>query len=159
MSNKKKLVLGVDPGLARTGLGLIELTDDGVQYIDHILINTKQKHTTHQRLYSIFTEAKTWLEDYQIDCFAIEELFVGINKNTIIKLSMARSMLLLLAEIKQAHVLNIPTKLVKQKIAGKGDAEKEDVNLAVCSALNITLSQYDCSDALACALYAVDVPL
>ena len=99
-------------------MGLIELTDDGVQYIDHILINTKQ-NTTHQRLYSIFTEAKTWLEDYQIDCFAIEELFVGINKNTIIKLSMARSMLLLLAEIKQAHVLNIPTKLVKQKLPAK----------------------------------------
>lgn len=148
-----RIILGVDPGLALTGLGLLLEKEDGtISHIDHTIIATKPKYPTHDRLGHLFHDAKNWLQNYQIDTFAIEQLFVGINRNTIIKLSMARSMLMLLANIHNANTVDIPTKIVKQKIAGKGDANKKDVNKEVCSLLNVMVEQQDCTDALACAL-------
>lgn len=153
-----KFILGVDPGLARTGLGLIELKDGKATYVDHQLLITQAKYPTHQRLQSIFQQGQAFIAKYnKIDTFVIEELFVGINRNTIIKLSMARSMIMLLASMTEAEVFNVPTRLIKQKITGFGGAQKEDVLAKVCEKLNLTdFTQLDCSDALACALYNVE---
>lgn len=143
------LILGIDPGLARTGLGLI---NPDRSYHSHLLLVTNPKHALEVRLHDIFTQAQQYLLDKQIGIFVIEQLFVGSNRNTIIKLSMVQGILLLLAKMHQAAVVQIPTKIIKQKMTGQGAAEKQQVGQAVRDRLNIDLMQQDSLDALACAL-------
>lgn len=151
--NKKYMILGVDPALERTGFGLISVENGKPTYITHALLITKPKNTIQQRLQDLFVQAKAFIDQYDIDIFVIEELFVGINRNTIIKLSMARSIILLLANMKKAQIIHIPTRIVKQKITGCGGSTKEQVLEIVCQILQLeNFSQLDCSDALACSL-------
>lgn len=154
-----RFILGVDPGLARTGLGLIkeETTSNGVEffYVNHTLLTTKPKDPTHIRLHSLFEQAQKWLKPYKIDIVIIEELFVGVNRNTIMKLSFAKSMLMLVGALKQAQVFSLPTKIIKQCVGGKGDVDKVHINECVCAKLGIDLKQHDCTDALACALSVI----
>jgi len=146
------IILGVDPGLEKTGLGLIKIENNQAKYLTHHLVLTKKTHSLEKRLVSLFEQAQTFLKDYQISTFIIEEIFVGINRNTIIKLSMARSVLILLGGMMKADIIHIPTRVVKQKITGAGNAKKEEVQTSIQQILNIKIDQIDCSDALACAL-------
>lgn len=152
--DRKILVLGIDPALAKTGLGIIEFAPNYTpKHISHYVLETKNTMSTEQRLHSIFTQMQTILQKYTIDYIIIEEVFVGVNRNTIIKLSMARSIFLLLSAMHNIAVSHIPTRLIKQKITGHGNATKEEIADVMREKLNITLKQQDCLDALACALY------
>ena len=154
-NDERRLVLGVDPGLQNTGLGLISIDTFGVpSYVHHTIIQTKSSHSLENRLNRLFTELTDFIQQFKPSVMIVEEIFASINSNTIIKLGMARAIPVLCASRHNCTLFNVTTRLVKKKITGKGNAEKEEVARAVCRILKIPLiSDVDATDALACALY------
>lgn len=147
------LILGIDPALSKTGLALINIIDNQPIHLSHKLITSKNTLTLDQRLKYIYDHTQEYLHIFTPDLIIIEDLFVGINRNTIIKLSMARSIFLLISAQKNSKILHLPTKIIKQHVTGNGGADKQDVMIFVQQKLNLAhVDQQDCIDALACAL-------
>lgn len=153
-----KKILGIDPGLERMGLGLICITNDQndakiPQYLHHTVIKTKPKAKLQDRLLLLLDQLKLFIDEHKPDVLIIEEIFAGINRNTIIKLSMARTIPILCASMYKNDLIHLPTRLIKQYITGLGSAEKDIVAKQVCHLLNIKyIDNLDATDALACAL-------
>ena len=73
------IILGIDPGLAIVGFGVIEKTRAGVRLIDYGVINTPKEHTLPERLEEIYNGMTALIEKYQPDHVAMEELFFNTN--------------------------------------------------------------------------------
>lgn len=155
LNHKPRIILGVDPGLQNTGLGLISINQQGVPtYITHTVLQTKPSHSLETRLNTLFSGLNSFILSHTPSIMVIEEIFASVNSNTIIKLGMARALPVLCAGIHKCSLFNVPTRLIKKKIAGKGNAEKDEVATSVCKMLNIPhIISQDATDALACALY------
>ncbi len=148
------IILGVDPGLHKTGLGLISWEDGKYTYITHSIIKTQPYHALDYRLNVIFEQMSLFISIHKPDIMIVEEIFASINKNTIIKLGMARAMPVLCAARFNCELHNIPTRVVKKIVTGKGNADKTEVAIKVCQMLNLEeIKSQDATDALACALY------
>lgn len=147
------IILGVDPGLHRTGLGVVQFSDNKYIYIAHDLIKTKPSAFLETRLKQLFESMSQIIQEYKPDIVIVEEIFASVNRNTIIKLGMARAIPVLCAAQHNCKVINIPTRIVKKHITGYGAAEKEQIAQSVCNLLNIEyINNLDATDALACAL-------
>ncbi len=148
------LIVGIDPGLHKMGVGLIELVNNRPKYITHAVMMTKPTHNLENRLNSLFEQLSHFLSIYKPNVMVIEEIFASINRNTIIKLGMARSMAVLCSARYNCELINVPTRVIKKKITGDGGAEKDLVAQYVCGILNIDIrNNFDATDALACALF------
>lgn len=147
------LIVGIDPGLHKMGIGLIELVNNRPKYLTHTVIITKPTHNLEHRLNMLFEQLSDFLSIHKPDVMIIEEIFASINRNTIIKLGMARSIAVLCAARYNCELINMPTRVIKKKITGIGSAEKDDVEKYVCALLNIDIhNNFDATDALACAI-------
>ena len=117
-------ILGIDPGMAIVGYGLIETVTSGS-------IQTDKKLPDSKRLLEIYNDLTTVVQKYQPDCASVEELFFFKNQKTIIPVAEARGVILTVLE-----KLNIPTYSytpiqVKQVLTGYGRAEKKEVEQMV----------------------------
>lgn len=148
------LMIGIDPGLHKMGVGLIELVNNRPKYITHTVIITKPTQNLEHRLNVLFESLSSFLSIHKPSVMIIEEIFASINRNTIIKLGMARSIAVLCASRYNCELINVPTRVIKKKITGLGSSEKDVVAKYVCAILNIDIhNNFDATDALACALY------
>ncbi len=129
-------ILGIDPGMAIVGYGLIEVENSEITLLTSGSIQTDKKLSDSKRLLEIYRDLTTIVEKYQPDCASVEELFFFKNQKTIIPVAEARGVILTVLE-----KFNIPTysytpMVVKQVLTGYGRAEKKEVEQMVRIALN-----------------------
>ncbi len=147
-------ILGIDPGLATIGYGVIETNGCHVKVVDYGVITTPKDENTAVRLAMIDEAAEALIKKFNPDVVAMEELFFNTNVTTGIKVAMARGVLLV-AAVKHCGELYEYTPLqIKQAMVGYGRADKKQVQEMV--KVYLKLEQIpkpdDAADALAVAL-------
>jgi crossover junction endodeoxyribonuclease RuvC len=138
MSNLK--ILGIDPGTARCGFGLIEVSakDGSIIWLSHGCIETDKLKTDAERLNRIFNDIIALIEKHQPDQVAIELLFIFRNLKTAMKISEARGVILLACAKKGLayETFEYTPLQVKQAVTGYGRSEKKEVQEEIIKALN-----------------------
>ena len=119
------VILGIDPGLAIVGWGVIEYRNAKFRTIAYGSINTPAGTRTEERLRLIFDGMNELVEKYHPDCVAVEELFFTNNITTGIRVAEARGVILLSAERACIPMFEYTPPQVKQAVVGYGKAEKK----------------------------------
>ncbi len=147
-------ILGIDPGIGRTGWGVIDDTAGKLTVIAYDCFETTPNSPTPERLVKIYDQLSTLIEEYHPEALGIEELFFNTNVTTAFTVGQARGVMLLAAE--QAHIpIGIYTPLqVKMAVTGYGRAEKKQVGEMVKLLLKLKTipKPDDTADALAIAI-------
>jgi len=145
-------ILGLDPGLAVTGFGLVEIDQRGTRLLDAGTFSTSTGRMA-DRLREIFRRTSELLERERPDEVALEEGFYGKNVKVALSLGQARGAILLACSLKNIPIFEYAPREVKQSVVGRGAASKEQVNYMVKALLNIKElpAALDVSDALAVA--------
>ena len=148
------IILGIDPGVAIVGFGVIEYSGSKFRTLDYGVIRTPAHTDTEKRLATIYRELKAIIEKYHPDAMAVEELFWNTNQKTGIAVAEARGVILLCAELLGVEIFEYTPLQVKQSIVGYGRAEKNQVITMVQMFLNIKekITPDDAADAIALAL-------
>lgn len=147
-------ILGIDPGTAITGYGIIDRQFQHYHVVDYGSIQTKAHVPMEERLSQIY-EGTCWLiKKFQPDEMAVEELFFNRNVTTAITVGQARGVIILAAAQNGVKVSEYTPLQVKQAITGYGNAEKKQVQFMVQHILGLakTPSPDDVADALAIAI-------
>ena len=151
---RSRIVLGIDPGYAILGWGVIRTNGTNCTHVDHGTIQTHASEEMGQRLALICKELSAVIKKHQPDDIAIEELFFGKNARTAIKVAHARGVCLMCAVEHTGRVFEYKPANVKLAIAGAGNAKKPEVQARVQEILKLAElpKQDDAADALAVAL-------
>jgi len=148
------IILGIDPGLATIGFGVIKHDRSKFTTIDHGAIITPPHTPVHERLKMIYEGIQGLVKIYNPDDMAIEELFYNTNQKTIISVCEARGVILLCAHQNRLNISEYTPLQVKQSVVGYGRAEKKQVQTMVKNILNLEKipKPDDAADALAIAI-------
>ena len=148
------LTLGIDPGTATTGYGLIAEKRDRLFFVHHGVITTTKDDSSQDRLRLIYLELKRIIKEYQPDMIAIEKLFFGTNTKTAISVGQARGMSLLAAAEAKVPIAEYTPLEVKMAVTGYGKADKKQVQQMVKTLLCLKEipKPDDAADALAIAI-------
>lgn len=150
------LILGIDPGSRATGFGLIKAESNKIEYVYCGCICTNSADM-HKRLKMIFDELCTVIQEYQPEEVAIEEVFMGKNAGSALKLGQARGVALAACLVNNLSVGEYSARKVKQSVAGTGTATKTQVKRMVQILLGIHENiAEDSADALAIAICHVN---
>jgi len=154
------IILGLDPGLARTGFGLVSLTNQPT-YIACGIISTPADQPLADRLSQLGRDLTKLITQHQPDRAVVEELFFGNNKKTAIAVSHARGVLIYILRQHHIPIQSLTPLQVKSQLTGYGAATKEQIQSVVTNQLSlISIPQPDdAADALACALCTVPTKL
>jgi crossover junction endodeoxyribonuclease RuvC len=146
------IILGIDPGSRTTGYGLINSVGNKLEYINCGCIKTGSL-TLPERLKIIFTEICLVIEEYSPQQAAIEEVFMGKNASSALKLGQARGSAMVACLSHDLPVAEYSARKVKQAVVGAGGADKLQVQHMVKALLSIsdTIAE-DAADALAVAI-------
>ena len=147
-------ILGIDPGTAITGYGIIEVENHRYSLVDYGCIRTAAHMYLPERLDRIYQGMHLLIEKFRPDAMAIEELFFNTNATTAISVGQARGVILLAAQQKDLPIGEYTPLQVKQALVGYGRAEKQQVQYMVRTFLNMkeTPKPDDAADALAIAI-------
>jgi crossover junction endodeoxyribonuclease RuvC len=121
------LVLGIDPGTASTGYGLVRGTGTRLQAVAQGLIQTRPGVPLERRLADIHGRIGELLDDHRPDALAIEELYFGANVRTAFAVGQARGVILLAAGQRGVASRTYTPQQVKGAVCGNGRADKEQV--------------------------------
>lgn len=124
-------ILGIDPGTATSGYGVIDVNDGIYSVICWGLIETSKEEESAKRLEKIFKELNKIIKDNKPDEIAIESLFFARNAKTAIRVGQAQGVMLLSAARSKLKILEYPPGLIKKTVAGFGRAEKPEIQKAV----------------------------
>jgi crossover junction endodeoxyribonuclease RuvC len=148
------IILGIDPGLAIVGWGVIEYKNAKFRTIAYGSLRTPAGMTTEARLSSIFDGMNELIEKYKPEAVAVEELFFTNNVTTGIRVAEARGVILLSAQRAGLAIREYTPMQVKQAVTGYGRAEKRQVIAMVTMLLGLPKppTPDDTADALAIAV-------
>ncbi len=149
------LVLGIDPGTATTGYGLVREEEDGeTVMVAYGVILTERTMPMPQRLQKIYREVTRLIQEYKPDAAAIEEMFFGKNVTAAITVAQGRGVALMALADAQLPIREYKPAQVKQTIAGYGNASKEQMQEMITTLLELDIVPQpdDAADALAIAL-------
>jgi crossover junction endodeoxyribonuclease RuvC len=133
-----RIVLGIDPGTATTGYGVVtEGLDGEFRLLACGVIRTEAGEPMHLRLLEIFQDIQGLIDEFQPHDMAIEELFFGRNVSTAISVGQARGAALLAAALAGLKVSEYKPAEIKQAITGYGNAEKQQMQEMVRQTLNL----------------------
>ncbi len=147
-------ILGLDPGIGRTGWGIISIEKGELGVEKYGCIETPKDHSFEKRLLAVYEKVSTILKEEKPDAFAIEELFFNTNTTTAMIVGQARGVVLL-AAAQRGIPIGIYTPLqVKMAVTGYGRAEKKQVGQMVKTLLRLETipKPDDTADALAIAI-------
>jgi len=147
-------ILGIDPGLRRTGWGLIEVVGNRLIYIACGSVATSDKVSLAERLVTIHDGLVKVVEEFAPDEAAVEATFVNKDANATLKLGQARGIALLAASEAGLPVVSYAPATVKRAVVGYGRAEKQQVQQMVKLLLGLAQppTPHDAADALAVAI-------
>ncbi len=150
-----KLALGIDPGIATTGYGVVrQLDDGGLQAIAFGIIVTPPDMRVHRRLLMLHADLKNLFSIHHPDTCAVEKLFFQRNVSTAIAVGEARGIVMLTIAEMDLDVAEYTPNEVKQAVAGYGSAQKRQVQEMVRTLLGLPEipKPDDAADALAIAI-------
>ena len=148
------IILGIDPGLATLGYGVIEVNNDRRRLITFGTLTTPAGQPMPQRLRAIFQGMNQLMDIYQPDDVAFEELFFSKNITTGMAVSAARGVALVAVVQRTDNLYEYTPMQIKQAVTGYGGADKHQVQQMVKMLLNMQeiARPDDAADALAVAL-------
>lgn len=148
------LVLGIDPGMAILGYGLVKQEGNLLRVVDYGVIDTSSDMKAPQRLVAIFNSVSEIIDQYRPHAVAVEELFFNKNVKTALAIGHARGVAVLAAAIKGIEVYEYTPLQVKQAVVGYGRASKQQVQQMVRMLLNLPSvpKPDDAADALAVSI-------
>ena len=148
------IILGIDPGIAIVGWGVVEYKGNKFKPLGFGSVQTPASMKTEDRLVEIFNSINEIIKKYKPDCMAVEELFWNTNQTTGIRVSEARGVILLCAARLGIPVYEYTPLQVKQAVVGYGKAEKHQVIAMVTSILKLKKAPKpdDTADAIAIAI-------
>jgi len=146
--------LGIDPGTATTGFGVIDEENNKLTLVEYGCIKTSPKNCAPDRLKSISTELKKIINKFKPENVAVEQLFFASNSKTAIKVGEARGVILLTAAQAGVKVSEYTPLQVKMALTGYGKADKKQIQYMVKNLLKCkeAPSPDDAADALAIAI-------
>ena len=150
------IILGIDPGTANTGYGIIN-DDKDLKYIHHGVIKTSPKDCAGERLRQINNQISHLIKEYHPDILAIETIYFFVNAKTAMPVSQAKGSILLTAAKKKIPVKEFSPLTIKLITTGNGRAKKKEVQIAVQKILQLkNIPKPDhAADALAVAITCV----
>lgn len=152
------IILGIDPGIASTGYGILKLRKEArtkkIECLACNVIHTKPTLGQGERLKKINNELSRIIRDYKPQVLALENVFFFKNLKTAIPVARAEGVILLTAAKKKLPVFGFTPLQVKLAITGKGRAEKKEVQSQLKKLLKLkeVPKSDDAADALAIAL-------
>ena len=148
------IIMGIDPGTATTGYGLIKKLPDKLTIIDYGCIKTETKLSTAERLKKIDRQLTKLIRKHKPKRIAVEDIFFFKNLKTAIKVSQARGVILAGAAQPKVSVVEYTPLQIKQAVTGYGRADKKQVQKMVKVLLNLKEIPQpdDAADALATAI-------
>lgn len=149
-------ILGIDPGTATTGFGVITKEKGNLSAIDYGVISTSKRLDMHLRLNIIFQDLTELIHHHKPNIIAVEKLYFVKNITTGISVGQARGVVLLTAARADLTLLEFTPLQVKQAVTGYGQANKKQIQEMVTKMLKLpSLPQPDdAADALAIAICA-----
>jgi crossover junction endodeoxyribonuclease RuvC len=147
------LIIGLDPGLACTGWGVVAKSGNRLSHVANGQIATDAKAALAERLVTLDRELAEVILAHRPDAGAVEEVFVNKNPQSTLKLGQARGVCLLALARAGVPVTEYATRLVKKALVGTGAAEKAQVQAMLGVLLpGVKLAGPDAADALAVAV-------
>ncbi len=148
------IILGIDPGTAATGFGIIQKKSDKLSLIDYGCITTSANLALSDRLIRIFKNIQKLIKKYHPDILVCEELFFFKNLKTAISVAQARGVVLLAARLGKISFFEYTPLEVKQALSGYGRATKSQIQkmVKVLLKLDSIPKSDDAADALALAI-------
>jgi len=148
------LTLGIDPGTATMGYGLVEENGSGLKEICFGAIKTSSKQEMPLRLHKLHTELLAIISKHKPDCVAVEKLFFGRNAKTAMSVGQARGIVILAAAESGVPIAEYTPLQVKIAATGYGKADKGQVQQMVKTLLKMESipKPDDAADALAVAI-------
>ena len=147
-------IIGIDPGLACTGFGIIEVINNNLNLIDYGTVKTDSKEALNIRLNTIYDDLKYIIKKYKPKVMSVEQIFYGKNVKSALLLGHSRGVPLLLSAKFSLALYEFSARRIKQSLTGNGNATKEQVQFMVKNLLSIddAPNPSDASDALAAAI-------
>ena len=146
-------ILGIDPGLARVGYGVIDTTGGGQKMLDCGIIRTEAGRSEGERMVEIAGDLRQLIRQWQPELAAVEKFFFYRSSNTI-SVVQARGVVIMTLARFGIPIVEFPPMQIKLAVAGFGHAQKDEVLEAVMRELSLTEPPRpdDAADALAVAL-------
>ncbi|MCK9439106.1 MAG: crossover junction endodeoxyribonuclease RuvC [Patescibacteria group bacterium] len=156
--NNKKIILGIDPGLADTGFGLIEVCGSSVKCLDFGSIKTYPKEDFVERLKKIDSVLQEIIDKYKPDIASVEKLFFNTNAKTALLVGQARGVILLGLVKNKIPIFEFTPLQLKQTISNYGRADKNQIKRMIKIFLNLKElpKSDDSADALGLAICAIN---
>lgn len=148
------IILGIDPGIATMGYGVVESKGNKLVYHTHGCIYTTPDMALPARLEAIYDGVRQLIRQFTPDAVSVEELFFAKNVKTAITVAHARGATLLACQKERIPMFEYTPKQAKQAVVGYGSADKKQVQYMVRVLLNLkeTPKPDDAADALALAI-------
>ena len=155
MTKQPRIILGIDPGYADTGWGVIAV-DHNFNYLACGSITTSKALPLEQRLNQLDLELQALIKRYQPEVIAVEQLFFNTNTTTALKVAQARGVILLTAARHNLRLMELTPTQIKLALTSDGHAAKQQVGKMVMALLHLPKlpKPDDAVDALACAIAA-----
>ena len=148
------IILGIDPGYAIVGYGVIKYENNRFTVLDYGAITTSAGTPFVDRLQTIYNDLNLLCQKYKPEAMAIEKLFYNTNAKTVIDVAQARGVTVLAAHQNGLEIFEYTPLQVKQSVVGYGRAEKKQVQEMIKLLLNLEKvpKPDDTADALAMAV-------
>lgn len=148
------IILGIDPGVATTGYGLIKKTNQQLDYLEHGIISTSPKEEAPERLKKLYHQLENILKKTKPNIAVVEKLFFFKNLKTALPVSEARGVILLLLSQYKIPIVQFTPLEIKMGTCGYGRAQKQQVQKMVKEILKLEKipKPDDAADALAAAI-------
>ena len=148
------LILGVDPGTARLGYGIVEATGAAIEAVAYGVLETAPSEPMARRLVELYEGLTRVISEFRPDAVAVEKLFFSRNVTTALTVGQARGVVLLAGAQADLPIAEYTPAEVKQSVSGYGNADKGQMQEMVRVVLNLdhVPRPDDAADALAVAL-------
>ena len=146
-------LLGIDPGLQRTGWGIIDVVGTRLRHVANGVVPSTSALPIAERLAELYDGLEAVISEHGPIDAAVEETFVNKNPTTTLKLGLARGVALLAPARAGLPVAEYPANLIKKTVVGAGHADKRQIDAMVQVLLpGIAIAGPDAADALAVAI-------
>ncbi len=158
-NSKKNItrVLGIDPGLANTGWGVIDYVDSRYRLIDYGVIETKKEHSHGERLLEIFNRMNCIISEHKPSIAGMENLFFSKNASSAMGVAEARGVLILSLTQNCIDLIEFTPNDIKKSVTGTASADKALVQkyVSLLLGLAVTPKPDHAADAIAAAITRV----
>lgn len=147
-------VLGIDPGLTRTGYGIIEARNGRETAVSAGVIRTDPELSVADRLVELRVDMESLLTEHDLDAAAIEQVFVNRNRNTAMAVARASGVIMEAIARKGIPIAEYTPSQIKMAVTGSGSADKQQVAAVVAMRLGVggVAGPADVADALGVAM-------